>query len=130
MTRYLLDADAVIGLLNDAPPAPRLVADLYRQGDTVCTCAVVTAEVFSGLAPIELPQGEELLGAMKFLRTNPAIGRQAGLWRYQFARRGVRLSAPDCLIAATAYLHHATLITGNVRHFPMTELATLRLPWG
>lgn len=129
MTRYLLDADAVIGLLNDSPPAPQLVADLYRQGDTVCTCAVVIAEVFSGLTPMELPQGDELLGAMSFLRATPAIGRQAGLWRYEFARRGVQLSAPDCLIAATAYHHRATLVTGNTRHFPMTELATLRVPW-
>lgn len=130
MTRYLLDADAVIGYLNGAPSALRLVNELYRQGDTLCTCAMVLTEVYTGLTPIELPRGDKLLRPMRFLCASPEIGRQAGLWRYQFARRGVQLTAPDCLIAATAYHHRATLVTGNTRHFPMSELATLRLSWG
>ncbi len=87
------------------------------------------AEVFPGLTPMELPQGDELLGTMRFLRAPATIGRQAGRWDYEFARQGVQLSAPDCLIASTAYHHRITLATGNARHFPRTELATLRIPW-
>lgn len=130
MTRYLLDSDVVIGFLNGAPIALRLVSELFEEGDTLCTCAVVMCEVYAALKPFELGQGDDLLRPMRFLRSTPQIGRQAGLWRYEFARQGVQLSAPDCLIAATAYHHRATLITGNTRHFPMTELATLRLSRG
>jgi tRNA(fMet)-specific endonuclease VapC len=130
VTRYLLDSDAVIGFLNGVPTSIRLVKDLYRQGDTICTCAVVIAEVHSGLKPHELPEGDNILRPMQFLPSAPQIGRQAGRWRYEFARQGVQLSAQDCLIAATAHYHRATLITGNTRQFPMTELATLRLPRG
>jgi predicted nucleic acid-binding protein len=130
VTRYLLDSDTVISVLKGAPRATQLIADLYRQDDTLCTCLVVMAEVYSGLRPIDDRQADTLLRPMLFLTAAPDIGRQAGLWRYEFARRGVQLSAPDCLIAATAHYHRATLITGNTRHFPMTELATLRLPQG
>ena len=130
MTRYLLDSDTVIQFLKGDAQASQLVGELYRQDDLLCTCAVVMTEVYSGLRPLDLPQGDELLLSMPFLTSTPQIGRQAGLWRYEFARRGVHLSAPDCLIAATAYHHRATLVTGNTRHFPMTELATLRLPRG
>ena len=129
MTRYLLDTDTVIGVLKGAVPAAQLVDELYRQGDTLCTCAMVVTEVFSGLKPFDVHKGDDLLRPMRFLRSTPQIGRQAGLWRYEFARQGLQLSAPDCLIAATAHHHRATLVTGNTRHFPMTELATLRIPW-
>ena len=130
MTRYLLDSDTVIGVLKGSVPATQLVADLYRQGDRLCTCAVVTAEVYSGLRLHDVRKGDDLLRSMQFLNAAPQIGRQAGRWRYEFARQGVLLSAPDCLIAATAHYHRTTLITGNTRHFPMTELSTLRLPQG
>ena len=129
MTRYLLDSDTVIGVLRGASAATRLLDDLYRQGDTLCTCAVVIAEVYTGLRPVDVQQGDELLRPMRFLTSAPEIGRQAGLWRYEFARQGLQLSAPDCLIAATAYHHRSTLVTGNTRHFPMTELAMLRISW-
>ncbi len=82
MTRYLLDSDAVIGFLNGVPSALRLVSELYQQGDTLCTCAVVMTEVYTGLKPIELRDGDKLLQPMRFLTTVPEIGRQAGLWRY------------------------------------------------
>lgn len=130
MTRYLLDSDTVISVLKGTPLATQLIDELNRQDDTLCTCLVVMAEVYSGLRPIDARQADTLLRPMRFLTAAPDIGRQAGLWRYEFARQGVQLSAPDCLIAATAHYHRATLITGNTRHFPMTELATLRLPRG
>jgi tRNA(fMet)-specific endonuclease VapC len=129
VTRYLLDSDTVIGVLKGAVAATQLIDELYRQGDTLCTCAVVVTEVYAGLRPFDVRKGDELLQSMRFLTSPPQIGRQAGRWRYEFARQGVQLSAPDCLIAATAHYHRATLITGNTRHFPMTELTTLRLPW-
>ena len=128
MTRYLLDSDTVIGILKGAPDAIQLIAELYRQDDTLCTCLVVVAEVYSGLRPSDAGEADALLRPMRSLMAAPDIGRQAGRWRYEFARQGIQLSAPGCLIAATAHYHRATLITGNIRHFPMTELATLRLP--
>jgi predicted nucleic acid-binding protein len=124
----LLDSDTVIGALKGTPQAAQLIDELYRQGDTLCTCVVVLAEVYSGLRPIDVQQADQLLRSMRFLTAAREIGHQAGSWRYEFARQGVQLSAPDCLIAATAYHHRATLVTGNTRHFPMPGLATLRIP--
>ena len=126
MTRYLLDADTVIGFLKGTTPALHLVGELDRQADTLCTCAVVMTEVYSGLRSFELQQGDELLLSLQFLNASPEIGRQAGVWRHEFARQGLQLSMADCLIAATACHHRATLVTGNTKHFPMSELATLR----
>ena len=129
MTRYLLDSDVVIEFFKGVAPALDFMSDLYRQGDTICTCAVVMAEVYSGFRPFELQQGDVLLRSMRFLTASPEVGRQAGLWRYEFARQGLQLAATDCLIAATAHRHRATLITGNTRHYPMPGWNSMPLPW-
>lgn len=65
---------------------------------------------------------------MRFLASTAAIAQQAGDWRYDFARRGVQLTTTDCLIAATAHAHHATVVTGNAKDYPMfapSQLITL-----
>lgn len=127
MTRYLLDTDALIAYFNGIAPALELVRDLHLQGDVLCICSMVMAEMHSGFSPSQRQQGDALLGAMRFLASSPEIGRQAGEWRYDFARQGVQLATTDCVIAATAYLHQATLITGNAKHLPMPELSRLTL---
>ncbi|MCC7022165.1 MAG: type II toxin-antitoxin system VapC family toxin [Thermomicrobiales bacterium] len=128
MPRYLLDTDAVIDFFKGVASTVELVDRLYRQDDALCTCGVVIAEVYTGLSPRERAEAELFLASMRFLSTSLATARQAGLWRYEFARRGRQLSATDCLIAATAREHRAMLITGNTSHYPMPGVTVLPLP--
>jgi tRNA(fMet)-specific endonuclease VapC len=130
MARYLFDADAVIDYFNDVPSAIEIIDDLYRQGDLLCTCSVVIAELYAGLLPVERARGQRLLDSLRFLSTSPNAARQAGVWRYDFARRGRQLSTTDCLIGAVAVEHRATLVTGNVKDYPMAEVSRLPLPRG
>lgn len=67
VTRYLLDSDAVIDILKGRHSTIELIDNLHGQGDALCTCAVVIAEVFAGLSPIEQQRGQTLLGSMPFL---------------------------------------------------------------
>jgi predicted nucleic acid-binding protein len=91
MPRYLLDSDAVIDFFKGFPSTVDFVQDLYRQGTTSCTCDIVMAEVYAGLHPAERQRGQELLASLMFLATSPDAARQAGVWRYDFARHGVQL---------------------------------------
>ena len=59
-----------------------------------------------------------------------AEGRAAGSWRRAFAGRGVTITQADALIAAAAVGVGARLATGNVRRFPMAELAVEEWPSG
>lgn len=128
MTLYLLDTDAVIDFFKGFPSSVDLIQKLFRQGGTLCTCAVVVAEVYAGLHPSERTQGAELLGSLRFLETSSGAAKQAGLWRYAFARQGVQLATTDCLIAAIAHERDATLVTGNTDDYPMSELRAMPLP--
>jgi predicted nucleic acid-binding protein len=76
-------------------------------------------DFFNGFLPIS---------SLRFLPTSPKSGRQAGVWRYDFARRGKQLPTTDCLIAAIAQEHQAALITGNTDDYPMPELTVIPLP--
>jgi hypothetical protein len=51
---------------------------------------------------------------LRFFATSPGAAKQAGLWRYAFARQGVQLATTDCLIAAIAHERGAALVTGNM----------------
>ena len=127
MARYLLDTDAIIDYLFGIPASVALIQGLHERGDTLCVCDVVIAEVHAGLRPQHREAAEKLLSACTFLPTSVAIARQAGTWRYDFARRGIQLATTDTLVAATAHGHGATIVTGNIKDDPMQEISLLPL---
>ena len=126
--RYLLDSDAVIDCLSHIDLTLRLVERLAAGGNTICTCAVVVSEVYSGTAPARQKEASDFLEACEFLGMSAASARRAGEWRYSFARQGVSLGTPDALIAATAAEHAASVVTGNISDFPMPEIELVPLP--
>ncbi len=127
MALCLLDSDAVIDHLKSRSEMNRLIARLIHSGDTLCTCAVVLSEVHSGLHPADTDRAMRFLASLSFLTSTPEIGQQAGTWRYTFARQGRAVATPDALVAATAHFYGASLVTRNVKHYPMDEL-TLASP--
>jgi predicted nucleic acid-binding protein len=128
MARYLLDSDVVIRYIAGMPPTVALIAGFFAQGDRLCSCDVVIAEVYSGMRPERARVTTELLASMEYLTTSARMAAQAGSWRYDFFRLGRPLATTDVLIAATAFTHGATVVTGNVRDYPMPEVSLLPLP--
>ncbi len=126
--RYLLDSSVVINWLNGLPHAESLLAELVETGETLALNAACVAEIFSGLAADERAAADELVGSAEYWDLTVEDAVLAGTYRYAYARQGTALSVPDMLIAAQAVHRDATLITGNVKDFPMPELKLLRLP--
>jgi tRNA(fMet)-specific endonuclease VapC len=128
MTYHMLDSDSIIDYLKGIQPTIATIDSLPPQGHILCFCDVVLAEVYAGLAPHERQLAERLLETFEFLPTTPAAARQAGAWRYLYARRGVALATTDVLIAAVAVERGATIVTGNVKDYPMPDVTLLPLP--
>ena len=63
-----------------------------------------------------------LLNALSNIPVDEAVADRAGRLIYKYARQGVQLSLPDAFIAATALIRDLTLVTTNVRHFPLPDL--------
>lgn len=127
MSLHLLDSDAVIDHLKGIQSTIDLIAALSAGGPIACSCDIVVSEVYAGLPPAARAGAQQLLSTLYFLPTTAAAARQSGIWRYDFARRGVTLPTTDTLIAAVAAEHGAHVVTGNVRDYPMAGVTVVPL---
>ena len=125
--RYLLDTTALIDISKEIEPISSQIRDWLAGPDEVGTCGVVVAEFFAGLRPNEQLPWITFIDSLEFWEVTRPIAIQAGVFRYHYARLGVTLSTTDTLIAAVAVGVGATLVTRNIKDFPMNEVSTIRL---
>ncbi len=125
----LLDSTVLIDYLRGKPAMQRVFA-LEKKGDVPSTTAVNIEEIFRGIRPREEKRAHQLLSGLEIIPLDARVGVLAGTWRRDFARRGITLAQPDCLIAAAAIVWNATLVTGNLTDFPMRGLPIQHWPVG
>ncbi len=117
--RYLLDANAVIALLNDttSPIARRIRR--YAPRD-VGVSAVVIHELYYGAFKSErVVTNVARVDALQFpvLEFDREDARQAGEIRAQLASKGTPIGPYDVLIAGQAKARKLTLVTHNTTEF-------------
>ena len=71
-----------------------------------------------------------MLARLRYYEITPEVAQKAGRLKYDWARKGHSLSLADVIIAATSLHHGLTLITDNLKHFPMPELSIYEVPRG
>ena len=130
MASFLLDTSVLIDVLNDKGGRTRGLQDLVRQGHMLASCAVTVAEVYAGMHPGESEQTGVLLAGLRYYEITPEVAQKAGRLKYDWARKGHSLSLADVIISATALQYGLTLITDNLKHFPMPELSIHEVPRG
>jgi predicted nucleic acid-binding protein len=122
MSTYLLDTNVIIDILNDKKGRRALLLDLLNKGHVLACCPVNVSEIYAGLRPREEVVTEEFLRSLQYFDVSWPIARQAGLLKRDYSKKGKTLTISDATIAAVALHHNLTLITANVRDFPMKEL--------
>lgn len=115
--RYLLDTTIAIDVLRNSRTAVDRFEELFVNGDTAYVTDVVVCELATGARPEDEPGLAAFIRAVEYVRPGPEVAAVAGRWRGQARRRGVTLSVPDALIAATADALGATVITRNLQDF-------------
>ena len=128
MPTYLLDTTVIIDALNDKRNRKLLLLDLLKQGHLLGCCPINVTEVYAGLRPKEESATERFLQSLQYYQITWPIARMAGLLKRDYSRKGKTLTVSDATIAAVAIHHRLTLLTDNVRDFPMKELAIYPLP--
>lgn len=117
--RYLLDANAVIALLNDTTSRLALRARREKPSDLAIS-AIVAHELFYGAFKSQrTAQNVALVDALQFavLEFDKEDARQAGQLRAFLASKGRPIGPYDVLIAGQAMARNLILVTHNTGEF-------------
>ena len=120
--RCYVDADILIDYLRDRPLAVALIRRLVTSDEDLWISAIQRAEVvFHVLRGEESPTAQLL----SLFHTHPVdedvVDVAAALYRQWHPSHGVGVN--DALLAGTVRITGGRIITQNVRHFPMTDIA-------
>lgn len=121
----LIDTTIAVDHLRGVPAAVELLTSLTDAGDDLVASELVRFELLAGVRNTELTALEEFCSALRWAQVTGDVARVAGQLARRYRKSHSGIGAVDYLIAATALVIDAELLTTNVRHFPMfTKLKT------
>lgn len=115
----LLDTSVAIDHLRGSPPAVDLLSGLIEAEESILASEIVRFELLAGVREEEIDALEQFFSALSWVPVEEEIARAAGSLAQRHRRSHGGIDDADYLIAATALLLEADLLTTNVRHFPM-----------
>lgn len=109
-----LDTNVLIYFLAGDPAVSQQLEAWRNAHETLAVSALVQAELLSlpRLTEKEIERIEGLLATMTVVPVDPSVARLAAEFRRRY-----RLKLADAVIAATAFLRDAPLVTRNIRDF-------------
>lgn len=120
----LLDTDVIIDYLRGQVDA---VAYLESLANPLLVSVVTVAELYSGVREGEEREALEIfLSAFERVPVSEEIAVKGGLYRRDYGKSH-KIGLADALIAATAEIRGATLVTLNTKHFPM--ITSVKAPY-
>lgn len=123
----LVDTTVAIDHLRGDPSAVELLKRLIEEEQILVANELVRFELLAGVRDDELDALEEFFSALSWARVDEDVARTAGLLARKHRTAYSGIDDVDYVIAATALVLDAELLTTNVRHFPM--LPGLRSPY-
>src|SRR5215472_5942611 len=117
--RYLLDANAVIALLNDKSSKTAQRARRERVGDVAMSAIVAHELLYGAFKSRRAAQNLALIDALQFvvLEFDKEDARKAGEVRALLAAKGTPIGPYDVLIAGQAVARDMILVTHNTQEF-------------
>lgn len=115
----VLDTSVAIDHLRGIDPAVNLLTEALDADEALVASEVVRFELLSGAHEGEMEALEQFSSALSWIPVTEEVTRSAAALAKRHRRSHSGIDDADYLIAATALLLDADLLTTNVRHFPM-----------
>ncbi|MEX2236446.1 MAG: type II toxin-antitoxin system VapC family toxin [Dehalococcoidia bacterium] len=123
----VIDTNVAIDFLRGHAGAAELLLHLADAGEDQVASELMRYEVLAGARTDETEAIENFFQTVLWVPVNETISRAAAEFALQLRRAHSGIDDVDMLIAATADVLGAELLTKNVRHFPM--FPGLRAPY-
>ena len=114
----LFDTDVLIEHLRGNERATALLLNASSREEAACS-VLTRFELLAGMRSDERSRIRQLLDSLTNLEVSLEAANRAGEWARQYRKSHEGISSIDYMIAATAELHGADLLTMNAKHFPM-----------
>lgn len=121
MAIVVVDTSVLIDHLRGHAAAVGCLRDAVVHGHELWSVTVVRTEVLAGARPSEMTRTRTLLDSLRWLDVTSELADHAGALAAPWLRSHAHVDTVDHLIAAATRHLGATLLTQNVRHFPMIE---------
>ncbi|HEX3981166.1 MAG TPA: type II toxin-antitoxin system VapC family toxin [Acidimicrobiales bacterium] len=116
-----LDTSVAVDHLRGAAPAVGLLHQLVEDDEQLVASEVVRFELLAGVRQDERDALEQFFEAITWHAVDETVARAAGTLALRHRRAFSGIDDADYVIAATALLLDAELLTVNIRHFPMLD---------
>lgn len=116
----IVDTTVLVDYLRGRPQAIGTLAPLIIRGGVFCS-RVTRVELAIGMRAHQAEQASSLYTWLDTIEADAEIGTQAEAFANTWGSSHSGIDVADYLIAATAEVRGLTLVTTNVRHFPMIE---------
>lgn len=117
----LIDTSVAVDHLRGFGRATALLEELVQSDERLVASELTQFELLSGIRTDEGAALERFSLVVDWVPVLEDVSRQAGAYARSYRRSHSGIGAVDYLIAATASVLGAGLLTVNVRHFPMFE---------
>lgn len=117
----LLDTTVAIDHLRGTGPAVELLERLNDEDELLAASELVRFELLAGVRLDEVEALEQFCTTLFWLPVDRDVARVGGSLARKFRGSHGGICDVDYLIAATAIVFDAKLLTTNVRRFPMIE---------
>ena len=121
---FLIDTDILIWVLRGNKRYEEFLQKVKYDGP-LSISTVTVAEVYKNIFPSEIVKTENILSELQTWDVTVSVAKQGGLYWQEHSKALRNLNLTDCLIAATANVNNLTLITLNIKHFPMKDINVL-----
>ena len=116
MRQIVVDTDVLILHLR-GNESVRAILKEAAQDSLLCCSAITIGEIHAGMRDEEMEKTLKLLNSLAVIDVDRKIAALAGDYRRTI--KSHQLELDDCLIAATCVINRATLLTCNIKHYPM-----------
>lgn len=119
MGQLVLDTDVLILHLR-GNEVVRAMLRKAAQNSLMCCSAITIGEIHAVMKDEERERTEKLLNTLMVINMDRKIAVLTGDYRRTIKSHHLELD--DCPIASTCIVNNATLITGNIKHYPIPDL--------